>query len=132
TPAIWRSRETWEWVVRHEPRLISNEYLKEHINYIYTTSVEIALAFDAKRRGVRTSAYETYELELRQPKTPIYEKADDQSRIVGHTAATQTHVTGIYAVAGLRDSEYYWKCYSDHGDLENFCAGYVLNSAIRF
>lgn len=128
TPAMFRSPDTGEWIVREEFKKLDATVLAGEAEYLFTAALNVALGFQASRRRVRLAKYDRYTVALRREEVPVYTKADRKSQEVGRTARGQTAIGTDYWVKGLADEDFYWHVthFSDNG----FLIGFIHNEDV--
>jgi cold shock CspA family protein len=123
-PAVFRNDEK-EWFVEHDFQKLDADVLEENVQYIFDTTIEILLAVHSTKSRVKTSTYQTFKLPLVKPNTPVYEKADRKSTVVGYTPKELEGVGCSSQVSGLNDPGPYWAV--AHYENGLFLVGYIHN-----
>lgn len=132
TPKVYRTQDK-TWIVKHDFDKLEKEILEDKIEYIFSTTVDILFAIHTKNKSVRTSEYSNCFLELNTENVPVYEKADEQSNVVGITPAGVTKLDCDFYVTGLDGSGPYWfiRCRTEKDILGIFLSGYIHNNYVK-
>ena len=129
TPKVFRDGDK-RWIVQHDFDKLECELLKDKIEYIFTTTVDIIFSVHTKKEAIKTSDYRKYHIELNQEEIPIYEKANINSKIVGHTPSGVRRLDCDFSVTGLQDNDVYWMTnYYDEKLI--YLRGYVHNKYVK-
>lgn len=106
TPDVYRREGSW--IVKHEFHKLSPDFLANTVDYVFPTAVDMALAMQQAQQSIQTGNYEKYTLVLRREGVPVFDKADNLSRVVATTPLGVTHLDTSYRVLGLRGDADYW------------------------
>ncbi|MDH0144610.1 hypothetical protein [Aquipseudomonas alcaligenes] len=128
TPQLYRFNDG-VWVVKHDLDKLNPDTISDKAPYIYATTVDVLLAMHTSRRKTKSNEYTAYSLELTQDAVPVYEKADEGSKLVGHTRAGQSSIGTDYYVPGLNGDGPYW--FVRHIEKGYFILGYIHNSYVK-
>ncbi len=107
TPEVYRS-EDQQWVVKHDFGKLDAATLSDNAEYVFSTTVDIALAINTSRKAVRWKQHGRYFLQLARECIPIYEKADIGSKVAATTPTGMTQIDTDYRVSGLKGDGPYW------------------------
>lgn len=127
TPEVYRDKG--EWIVKHEFAKLDAEALAETVDYIFPTTVDLALAVQAAEQAAQVNLRLTkYTLTLAKEGATVYEKADKKSRATGVTPAGQLSMPTDFHVAGLNGDGPYWHV----SEFVNgrFLRGYIHNDDV--
>lgn len=128
TPEVFRNEDN-QWIVKYDFDKLEKELLKDKIEYIFSTTVDIIFSIHSKKEAVKTSDYRKYYLELNQEEVPIYEKADVNSKIIGNTPPGVARLDCDYYVTGLQNDGIYWKVHYYNQDI--YLVGYIHNNYVK-
>lgn len=128
TPVVFRDKDN-RWVVKHDFDKLEDELLKDKIEYIFCTTVDIIFSIHSKKEAIKTSDYRNYYIELNQEEIPIYEKADVNSKIVGHTPPGVQRLDCDFHVTGLQHDAIYWM--TRYYNEELYLRGYVHSKYVK-
>lgn len=128
TPEVYRSEEM-QWVVKHDFSKLDAATLAGNAEYVFSTTVDMTLAFQASRKAIRWKQHGRYFLKLAREGVPIYEKADVDSKVVTTTPAGVTQIDTNYRVTGLKGDGPYWHVNEVVNDL--WLWGYIHNDDVR-
>lgn len=127
TPEVYRSSEK-QWFVKHEFCKLDAATLAANAEYVFSTTVDIALEMQASRKAVRWKQNGRYFLTLARENVPIYEKADVSSKVTATTPAGMTKIDTDYRVDGLQGDGPYWHVHEMAKDA--WLWGYVHNDDV--
>jgi hypothetical protein len=127
TPAVYLSQEK-QWVVKREFDKLDNATLSDNVEYIFSTTVDIALAIHASRKAVRLKQHGRYFLNLARQCAPIYEKADIKSKVAAITPAGMMQIDTHCKVIGLKGDGPYWQVREMTKD--SWLRGYIHNDDV--
>jgi hypothetical protein len=124
TPGIIRNEDS-SWTFREEFDKLGSEHLAEHAEYIFSTTVDLALSIHTTRRSIRwQTGNRQWTLPLKSDGVPVYDKADNTSNIAGRTPIGVTEVSVMFRTPGLKgDGHYYQVMYFAAGS--PFLYGFV-------
>lgn len=128
TPEVFKD-EDGRWIVKHDFDKLESELLKDKIEYIFSTTVDIIFSIHSKKDAIKTSDYRSYYIELNQEEIPIYEKADINSKIIGYTPPGVQRLDCDFYVIGLQHDDKYWM--TRYYSAELYLRGYVHNKYIK-
>lgn len=107
TPEVYRSEDK-QWVVKHDFGKLDAATLADNAEYVFSTTVDMALAIHASRKAVRSKQHGRYFLKLARAGVPIYEKADVGSKVTATTPAGMAQIDTDYRVSGLKGDGPFW------------------------
>ena len=129
TPAVYRSRKEEEWVIRYDFNKLDSHILSDKAEYIFSTTIDVILAIHANRKNIRTSGYGSYELELAKENVRVYEKADVNSIVIGHTPPGMVKIDTNFRITGFDGSGIYW--HVNHFGKGLMLYGYIDNNDVK-
>jgi hypothetical protein len=107
TPEVYRTEEK-EWIVKHDFGKLDAATLADKAEYVFSTTVDIALAIHASRKATKWEQHGRYFLTLARENVAVYEKADVGSKVVATTPAGMTQIDTDYRITGLKGDGPYW------------------------
>jgi len=107
TPEVFRSK-AGKWYLKRDFGKLNGADLKEIAEYVFNTTLDIALARETNRRATRWKHSGKFYVELKKPGLALHEKADRTSPVVATLPADLTRVDTDYTVDGLNDDGTYW------------------------
>jgi hypothetical protein len=108
TPEIIRNEDS-SWTFREDFDKLDSERLAEHADYIFSTTVDLALSIHTTRRSIRwRTGSRRWTLRLKTESVPVYDKADLTSNITGLTPSGVTEVSVSFRTPGLNDDGWYY------------------------
>lgn len=122
TPEVYRSADE-QWVVKYDFGKLDEEILADNAEYVYSASVDIALAIHASSKAVRTKQHGRYFVKLARENVSVFEKADAGSKVVGKTPQGMSQIDTDYRIDGLKGDGPYWHVHEMKGD--NWLWGYI-------
>jgi hypothetical protein len=128
TPEVFLTEDD-RWVVKYDFAKLDEDVLKDKIEYIFSTTIDIIYSIHVKRESIRTKDYRSFYLEIGNEEIPVYERADKASKVVGITPKGITKLDCDYYVEGLNDGDIYWRI-SHHGE-GVFLYGFIHNEHIK-
>jgi hypothetical protein len=129
TPKVYQTKDE-EWIVKNELDKLETNILKDNIEYIFNTTIDIILAIHTKRASVKRLPDKKTSLELNQEEVPIFEKADKTSKIVATTPKGLTRLDYDYYITGLQDEGPYWHV-SDFNHMPDYYYGFIHNDYVK-
>jgi hypothetical protein len=128
TPEVYRTKDK-DWIIKYDFDKLESEILKDKIEYIFNTTIDIIFSIHSKKENIKTSDYRNYYLELKQEEVPVFEKADSGSKIVGKTPPGLTKIGCKYHIIGLNGDGPYWMV--SHFEEKVFLFGYIHNDYVK-
>lgn len=135
TPQVYQNKEGG-WVIKHDFDKLEPELLKDKIEYIFSTTVDIIFTIHSKKRDIKSPETRLYYIELNQEEVPVYEKADQNSTVSTKTPPGLTKLDTDFHVMGLKGDGTYWHVL--HSERDNrlvinkqFIIGYIHNSFVK-
>lgn len=122
TPEVFKNEDN-QWIIKQDFDKLEGELLKDKIEYIFSTTVDIIFSIHSKKEAIKTSDYRKYQIELNQEEIPIYEKADINSKLVGHTPPGVQRLDCNFYVTGLKNDGLY--CWVSYFNEEIYLRGYI-------
>ena len=129
TPGVYRASSDDEWIVKYDFGKLDPEGLRDKADYVFATTLDIALALHTSKRALRYQNHSPYELKLAREEVPVYEKADKTSKQVGTTAAGKVTIETSFRVQGLQGDGEYWRV-SDFFNGSSWIFGYIHNDDV--
>jgi hypothetical protein len=127
TPEVYRTEDK-QWVVKHDFAKLDAMTLADKAEYVFSTTVDIALAINASRKAVRWTDHGHYFLNLARENVPVFQKADSASKVVATTPAGLTRIDTDYRVTGLQGDGPYWYVNEMVNDI--WIWGYIHNDDV--
>lgn len=127
TPEVFRD-ERGTWVVRMDFNKLDKGEIKSRAEYVLTTTVDIALAFQSSSLAVRGHDHSLFYIELKSEDVPLYAKADRKSSVIGRTPLGARRVNVDFQVMGLDGEGPYWHV-SDFS-VGGFLVGFIHNDEV--
>lgn len=128
TPGTFRNK-AGKWYVKHEFSKLEGPDLKDIAEYVFNTTLDIVLARESNRRATRWNQAEVFDVSIKRPNLPIYEKADKTSRIKAHLPPEITRVETDFKIEGLNDDGLYW--HISHFGKGAFYYGYIHDDDVH-
>lgn len=128
TPEIFRTKDK-EWVVKYDFDKLEKETLKDKIEYIFNSTIDIIFSIHSKKESIKSRDYQSFYLELSQDEVPIFEKADSSSKVVGTTPPGHTKIGCEYRIIGLDGDGPYW--HIRHLGEKTFLYGFIHNDYVK-
>jgi hypothetical protein len=107
TPEVYRTVDQ-RWVVKYDFGKLDPTTLADKAEYVFATTIDIALAMNASNKAIQTVEHGRYLLKLARENVPVYQKADAASTVVGTTPTGLTEIGTDYRIEGLRGDGPYW------------------------
>jgi hypothetical protein len=127
TPEVYRSKDE-QWVVKHDLGKFDDEILSDNAEYVYSASVDIALAIHASSGAIRTKQHRRYFVNLARENVSVFEKADAGSKVVGTTPPGMSQIDTDYWIVGLNGDGPYWHVHETKDG--NWLWGYIHNDDV--
>lgn len=128
TPEVFRSK-AGKWYLKRDFGKLDDTDLKEIAEYVFNTTLDIALARETNRRATRWKRSGKYYVEIKKPGLALHEKADRTSPVVVTLPPDAQRVDTDYTVEGLRDDGLYW--HISHFGNGGFYFGYIHDEDVR-
>lgn len=128
TPEVFR-KKSGEWVVKNEFDKLDDKNLKDNIEYIFNTTVDIILSVHVSKKNIKSQNYKFFKLELVEDEIEVYKKADKSSEIIGKTPKGQLELDCVYNTEGLNGDGTYWKI--RHMSDSQYLFGYILEDYVK-
>lgn len=128
TPEVYRNEDK-SWIVKNDFDLLEPEILKDEIDYIFTTTIDIVYSVHSKRAATKTSSYRPYYIELKDEEIPVLSKADIASTVSATIPKDITRVDCDYSIQGLNNDGTYWHVSQFKQDASFW--GYIHDSYIK-
>ena len=128
TPDVYRNEDK-SWVVKNDFDLLEPEILKDEIEYIFSTTVDIVFSIHSKRAATRSSSYRPYYIELKEEEVPVYSKADKSSDVSSTVPKEITKLDCDYSIQGLNNNGVYWHVVHFKEDVSFY--GFIHNDYIK-
>lgn len=128
TASVYRNAEG-VWFYENDFNKSSKENLQENIEYILNASIDVILSIHLNNKNFILLNGESYVVKLTKSNVPVYEKADNLSKVVAKTPDDLVSLGLGYGTSGLRNDKKYWyvMCF----DPKNFFAGYIENDFVK-
>lgn len=128
TPEVFQNK-AGKWYVKRDFGKLEGADLKEIAEYVFNTTLDIAIARETNRRATRWKQPGNFYVELKKPGLAIHEKADKTSPITATLPQDITRVDTDYTVEGLQDDGVYW--HISHLGAGGFYFGYIHDDDVR-
>lgn len=128
TPDVYQNEDK-SWVIKDDFALREPDVLKEEIEYIFSTTIDIIFSIHSKRATTRTKSYRKYYIDLVDEEIPVYSKADKSSEVSATVPKEMTKVDCNYNVEGLNGDGLYW--HVSHFKKDESFYGYIHNDYIK-
>lgn len=115
-----------EWVVKSDFNVLDVDGIQERAEYVFSATVDIALAIQASNRAVQWHGFDRYTAKLAKANVSVYEKADRSSVVVAVTPDFMNDVLVDFHIMGLKNDDFYWYVVDTSHDIY----GYVHNDDI--
>lgn len=129
TPEVFRDK-AGNWVVKHDFDKLDAVVLADKAEYVFSTTVDMLLSLHTNRRKTKTSDYGAYFVELKDENVPVFEKADVNSQVVGHTPAGVLKIDTDFRVTGLNGDGPYWSVHHFEKG-KKLLIGYIHNDNVK-
>lgn len=129
TPKVYRKGGDGEWLVKQEFNKLEKDGIRERAEYVLDATINLFIASDQKIRATKSPDYRNYYIELHTDKIPLYEKADQNSKILGYTPEGIFKVYVEYCVPGLKGNNSYWKV--RHYEEDIYLVGFISNDSLK-
>jgi hypothetical protein len=129
TPRVYRKSRDGEWIVKQEFNKLENEGIRERAEYVLDATINLFIVSDQKIKATKSPDHRNYYIELRTDKIPLYEKADKDSKVLGHTPEGLMKVYVQSSVLGLKGDNIYWKV--NHLEDDIYLTGFISNEALK-
>ena len=96
-----------DWAVRYEFEKLEPDILRDKIEYILNTTVDIVFTIHSRRKYEKYGGFNLFTVELTQENVPVYDKADKTSKMIGNTPAGIDKIVAVYRVTGLKGDGFY-------------------------
>lgn len=128
TPEVYRD-DNREWIVKRVFEKLDNEVLREQIEYIFNTTVDVVFTIHSKRASTKSSSYGRYYIELKAEEVSVFEKADRASRVTGKVPRGLTRIDTDFSVRGLKGDGTYW--HVRHTENDFWLYGYIHGENVK-
>lgn len=110
TPEVIRN-EDGGWTYKNDFDKLDHEVLINKAEYIFSTTVDVALSFQANRKRIQYAAGKHYTIALTQEGVPVYEKADKNSAQHSQTPPGVTTLSTTFSSPGLTGDGVYYQIF---------------------
>lgn len=128
TPQVYKN-EDGKWIVKYEFAKLDGDVLRDKIEYIFSTTVDIVLSIHSTRSASEYLKHQSYNLELKQENVPVFEKADKSSKVVSMTPPGMLNINTVFRVEGLQGDGPYWHVI--HLDAHELLSGFIHNDYVK-
>lgn len=122
TPEVYRKADK-EWAIKHDFSKLADDVVKNKVDYVFSTTVDIVLAIHTSRSAIKLNDHARFYAELKRDNVNVYDKADTGSKIVGSIASGTTRIDTDYKVEGLKGDGPYWHIQHKEGGV--WLVGYI-------
>jgi len=128
TPEVYKNKDG-KWIVKYDFAKLDGNVLRDKIEYIFSTTVDIVLSIHSTRSASKYIDHQSYNLELKQENVPVFEKADKSSKIISMTPPGMLKIDTEFRVEGLQGDGLYW--YISHMEVHSFLYGFIHNDYVK-
>lgn len=128
TPELYKSK-AGKWYVRRDFGKLEGADLKDIAEYVFNTTLDIALTRETNRRATRWKQPGSFYVELKKPGLALYEKADRTSAVKATLPVDLNRVDTDFTIEGLKDDGLYW--HIAHFGNGGFYYGYIHDDDVR-
>lgn len=128
TPEIYKTPDK-EWIIKYEFNKTEEHILKDKIEYIFNSTVDMVFSIHTIRNNIKTQEYQKFYIELKEDKVPVLEKAHPESKVIDTTPEGLYKTDCEYNIIGLDGSGPYWKII--HCGKEKYISGYIDNKYLK-
>ncbi len=128
TPEMFRNK-AGKWYVKRDFGKLQGTDLKDIAEYVFNTTLDIALARATNRRSTRWKQSGKFYIDLKKPGLALYTKADRNSPVKVTLPDDLTRVDTDFTVEGLNDDGVYW--HIAHLGNGGFYFGYIHEDDVR-
>ena len=115
-PEVFRRKDK-KWYVKRDFSKLNSPDVKEIAEYVFNTTLDIALARQTNRRATRWKQPSKFYVDIKRPGLPLYKKADKLSAVVVTLPLGLKRIDTEYTVEGLNDDGVYWHiCHMEGGE----------------
>jgi len=127
TPKVWRDSKK-NWYVKRDFEKLENKHIKDKIEYIYSTTIDIIYSIAIKKSNVKYSDVQKYIVNLVDADIPVYKKADRGSEIVATLPKEMVQVDCDFSVVGFNGDGPYWHIFRVGEG--KFISGYIHDECL--
>lgn len=128
TPEVYKSPDK-TWIVKYEFNKTDEKILKDKIEYIFSSTVDIVLAIHIVKNNTKTQGYNKFFLELKEDKVPVLDKATEDAQTIDTTPEGILKIDCDYYVTGLDGSGPYWRI--SHFGKDKYISGFIDNKYLK-
>ena len=129
TPTVYRKGLEGEWIVKREFNKLEEDGISERAEYVLGATINLFITSDQKIKATKSPDHRNYYIELRAEEVPLYEKADNNSKILRCTPKGEKKIDVGSSVLGLRGDNTYWEAM--HLEKKVFLYGYISNDDLK-
>ena len=129
TPALYRKDKESDWIVKEDFRKLDEEGIKDRAEYVLDSTINLILTKHLDLKRSKTPDYRKYFVNLKNGSAPIYEKADNKSKVIGIVPASCKKVFVDSKVSALNGDGLFWHVSHLEDDLHLY--GYIDNDDIE-
>jgi len=129
TPSLYRKDKGSDWIVKEDFRKLDEEGIKDRAEYVLDSTINLILTKHLDLKRSKTPDYRKYFVNLKNESAPIYEKADNKSKVIGTVPASCKKVFVDSKVSALNGDGLFWHVSHLEGDLHLY--GYIDNDDIE-
>lgn len=128
TPEVYQNEDK-SWVIKNDFSLLEHDVLKDEIEYIFSTTIDIIFSIHSKRATTRFKSYGNYHINLKDEEIPVYTKADKTSEVNATIPRETTKVDCNYSIEGLNNDGVYWHVIDFRKDVSFY--GFVHDDYVK-
>ena len=129
TPQVYRKGLEGEWIVKREFNKLEEDGINERAEYVLDATINLFITSDQKRKAAKSPDHRNYFIELCAEEVPLYEKADNNSKVLRHTPKGLKKIFVESSVPGLRGDNTYWEVM--HLEKKVFFSGYISDGDLK-
>lgn len=129
TPSLYRKDKESEWIVKEDFQKLDEEGIKDRAEYVLDSTINLILTKHMDLRRSKTPNYRKYFANLKTETAPIYEKADNKSKIIGAIPVGYKKVFVDAKVSALNGDGLFWHVSHFEDGLHLY--GYIDNDDIE-
>lgn len=132
TPQVFRT-PSGEWLVKNEPDKFAETTANDNASYVLENTINLIHQRERKRRAIKTTSYNKWQLRVRNPGANIYKKASRTSEVVGNIPDGLEHMPVQSGTPALDGDGTFWRVFniSELG-AGGWLSGYVHEEDLSF
>ena len=130
TPSLYRKNKESDWIVKKDFQKLDEEGIKDRAEYVLDSSINLILTKHLDIKRSKSPDYKKYYVSLKNESVPIYEKADNKSKVVGTVPANCKKVFVDSKVSALNGKGIFWHVVHVSVEDNFYLWGYIDNDDI--